>query len=222
MTYSDIGLRRNPFAVSLDVDEEAERFLPHREIRPPGLADAFVQLIGRRGAGKTTLIQHWRRLRPGPYRHVQPDRTRWQSPPVAPIVYWDEADRIPVGVLIAALARARRHGAVVIAGTHRDLSRPAGVAGMAVRTVIMPQPTPERVVTWAKHHIQRVAIRPVTLEVSLELAEAVVADCGGSWRVIGDRLHSWAARAARAAGDQPMIEAISDASASERPRHSRR
>ena len=217
MSYAALGLRRNPFAVDLDPEGTDALFLPHPAVAAPSSTDELVQILGPRGAGKTTQIRHWRQAWPGPYLHVDHDRARWRRPPVATIAYWDEADRIPLPVAAGSLIRARRRGAVIVAATHEDLSGAARLAGVSIRTVVLPEPTSTRVMDWAQRHIERASAGPPTLEVHMQLAESVVKDCGGSWRVIGDRLHSWVARQARAV-DQPMSSVTAEASASDKPR----
>lgn len=160
----------------------------------------LVQLLGEKGAGKTSHLLHWRAQADGPYRYYPPDLRRWRFPPLAPIVYWDEADRIPRLWLLLALALAACQRATVIVGTHRDLSTPARRVGLAVQTVELPALTVAEVQTWAALRVAAVCLTadvPPCLCLSDTEAAAVVAQAGGSWRAAGVLLHIWAAQVAR-------------------------
>ena len=102
---------------------------------PPGLM-TLVQVIGDRGLGKSTQLEHWRSSAPGPYHYIvrNPYRSRWQKPPVANLVYGDEIDRMPSPRRLRwfqGLAFAR---ATVVIGTHTDLGRQARLVGFDVLT----------------------------------------------------------------------------------------
>ena len=141
--YELAGLRMNPFATSED-PELATRLFVDRGVAdppPPGSA-TLVQLIGHKGAGKTTQLLAWRRDIPGPYHYVppRPYRSRWARPPVAPLVYADEVDRMPRplrGWWFRQLSQAR---ATALVGTHADLTRVASRAGLQVITHTLDRP----------------------------------------------------------------------------------
>ncbi len=141
--YRAAGLLGNPFAHESVGGEGVEggegaawfvdRGLPDP---PPAGSGTLVQILGDKGAGKTTQVMHWRRRSRGPYHYVPqlPRRARWLAPPVAPLVYADEIDRMPATLRrrwFGHLARAR---STLVAGTHDDLAAPARRAGLAVVT----------------------------------------------------------------------------------------
>ena len=140
--YQAVGLRNNPFAADDLIDDEpadpagpwfVSRGLPSP---PPPSSRTLVQVIGDQGAGKTTHVRRWRSLTPGPYHYVprRPYLQRWRRPPVGPVVYADEIDRMPRPirwVWFRALARA---SSTAVTGTHIDLTRRAERAGLTVIT----------------------------------------------------------------------------------------
>jgi hypothetical protein len=139
--YRAAGLARNPF--SIDVHDGDAGVIDHTwfvdrgipEPPPPGSA-TLVQVIGEQGAGKSTHLHVWRHRLPGPYHYVprRPYRQRWQRPPVAPLVYGDEIDRMPVPLRRRWFRRLGRIGATVVIGTHTDLSRLGRRSRFEVRT----------------------------------------------------------------------------------------
>jgi len=193
--YRRCGLRANPFAHD-DADHApgwVDRGLPG-----PAVAGGrcLVQVIGVKGAGKTTTLRRWQRAEPGPWHYVPPDLRRFAPLPVAPLVYWDEADRaLPVARRRAWRVAARR-GATVVAGTHADLGAEAAAAGLAVRTVPLPGLSAVQVRSWAA--LRFAAVTTGDGAASWDLPEDVAADvaarCAGSWRAAGDLLHVWLAR----------------------------
>ncbi len=99
----------------------------------PG-AKQLIQIIGVKGAGKTSHLKHWQAQTGGPYCYYPPGWDRVKLPVVSPIAgpihqriaYWDEADRIPTPVLVAALLTAAQTSHTIIVGTHKDLSYAQG------------------------------------------------------------------------------------------------
>ncbi len=125
--YAALGLAANPFAA-----EQQPGVAPHlwisRDDEPPMPqpgARQLVQLIGPKGAGKTSLLLRWRDQQPGPYHYVAPGSPRWRFPPLASLVYWDELDRMATPVRALALLAAAASGATVVAGSHVDLAASA-------------------------------------------------------------------------------------------------
>jgi hypothetical protein len=162
-----------------------------------------VQVVGVRGAGKTSLLSRWHAATGGRYHWVPPTPARWRLLPCAPIVYWDEADRVPPVVLLVSLLRARRAGATLVLGTHADLTRPVRRAGLPLHTVTLPCPTADTVMAWAALRIAAACLpgeAPAKLRLDTATAAQIASSCGGSWRVVGDRLHAWAADAGVTAG----------------------
>jgi len=139
--YRAAGLRTNPFTIEAadpaDPDRAAavfvDRGLP--EPPPPG-STTLVQLIGDKGAGKSTHVRHWQRRVEGPYHYVPrvPIRGRFVRPPVGPIVYADEIDRLPAHVRRSWFRASAAVSSTIVAGTHRDLSGSARRAGLRVVT----------------------------------------------------------------------------------------
>lgn len=189
--YVAAGLARNPFAW---VHEHDPGPFLDRGVgdAPPTAAGLFVQVIGVKGAGKTTTLAHWRRAVPGPYHHVPPSgRARWSFPPVGPSVYWDEVDRMPGPVRARALRRATRAGATVVVGTHEDLAGVARRYGFAVRTIELGPIDPSELHRWATERVDAVRLPGVGAGTTLSPSEyaAIAAAAGASWRVAGDLLH---------------------------------
>lgn len=197
--YGRLGLSRNPFVADPTPGVPDALWIDRHDLLPPAPVPGgrrFVQLLGPKGAGKTTTLLRWRATHAGPYRHVGPDLlSRVRPLPAGPLVYWDEVDRAVPAVLGLCLARCRRRDATVVAGTHRDLASTAARRGFAVETVTFGPITPEAARRWVERRLENVAIadghwRPGEADLA-----AAVAAAGSSWRCLGDRLHVLAARA---------------------------
>jgi len=197
--YRRCGLAANPFANGDAAETPAcwvDRGLP----APPGPGRRrLVQVVGVKGAGKTATLRRWHAATPGPWRYVPRGARRLRPLPVAPLVYWDEADRAPATLRRWALRVAARHGATVVAGTHEDLGTEARRAGIAVDTLVLPPITTGELIAWAAGRLATVGAGPEWV-LPQPVAAGVVAQAGASWRVAGDLLHAWVARevAARA------------------------
>jgi hypothetical protein len=193
--YPRCGLRGNPFAHD-DPDGSPGWAAALVDVGLPGPAAPggrqLVQVIGVRGAGKTTTLRRWHEAHAGPWRHVPPGPRRARRLPVAPLVYWDEADRAPAAVRWWAWRATARRGATVVAGTHADLGAEARAAGLAVRTVRLPEVTAEHLLRWAALRFAATATEPGWC-LPEPVAVAVAARCGNSWRSAGDLLHAWVA-----------------------------
>ena len=102
--------------------------------RPTAESGSLVELVGAKGAGKTTQLMAWRRRCPGPYHYVPPTprRSRWAMPPIANQVYVDEIDRLARPVLVRWLRNIARTGSTAVVGTHRSIARPAKLLGLDV------------------------------------------------------------------------------------------
>jgi hypothetical protein len=199
--YAALGLTRNAFVCDDPRALPDGLWLDHGlQGAPEPAARTALQVIGVRGAGKTSLLSRWHASTGGVYRWVPPAMARWRPLPCAPICYWDEADRAPQIILTLSLLRARRVGATVVLGTHTDLSRQIRRAGLDARTLTLPAPGSDSVMQWATLRIAAVRISGAAspgLTLDEATAARIAASAGGSWRTVGDQLHAWAADASR-------------------------
>jgi hypothetical protein len=144
--YVEAGLRANPFATTWS-DERTDGLVDRGLGPAPVPAQrTLVQVVGERGFGKTTQLRQWRRQapapqqpapdHPAPYHYVVrvPYRQRWVPPPVAPLVFADEVDRLPGPRRWRWFRALARVGATAVVGTHRDLGHHARRAGLTVVT----------------------------------------------------------------------------------------
>jgi hypothetical protein len=190
--YRRCGLAANPFAHGGAGEPAAwvDRGLPP----PPAPGGRrLVQVIGVKGAGKTSTLRRWRDAEPAPWRYVPRGARRLRPLPVAPLVYWDEVDRAPAALRRWALRTAARRGATVVAGTHADFGAQARRAGLAVDTVVLPPITAGELTTWAGRRLTAVGAGP-DWALPAPVAADVAARAGASWRAAGDLLHVWVAR----------------------------
>lgn len=193
--YPDLGVSANPFAPETTPGVPASLWIDRR-VPPPG-ASEVVEVIGPRGSGKTSLLLHWRSQRPGPYLHVATDRSRWRPPPLGPIVYWDEADRIPRLIRRKAVHAMAAVGSSAAVATRRPLGPSVRHPRLAHRRVVLGRITAAEVQHWAATRIREVQVGPADrLVVDDEFAARLAAGSGGSWRAIAEELHTWVARLA--------------------------
>jgi len=188
--YRRLGLRGNPFVAEpkpgVGAEVYCDRGVP--EAPRPGRGQ-IIQLIGVRGAGKTTLMLKWRGEIGGTYRHVPNNVLRFLPLPLGRLCFWDEADRAPRWLLIVQLGIARLIGATVVLGTHADLG-----VGETHRFGAL---TGSDVQRWAERHIHRASLGRASLTLPAEVAESIAHASDGSWRIAGDLLHAWAADEAK-------------------------
>ena len=193
--YRAAGLKRNPFVAegSPGVAEEhwTDRRLPASLTLRPGV---FVQVIGPKGSGKTSHLLRWRASAPGPYRHVRPGWGRLRPLPAGPVVYWDEADRALW--IKAALAIQGRQAAMVVVGTHRNLSPMARKAGFRVETHELGRLTPKEVEAFAARRIGAAGGEPGQFA-DIDYDD-IARRAGASLREAGRLLHIEVARRVRA------------------------
>lgn len=194
--YHRAGLRLNPFAQDAlppDAPVWVERGLP----APPEPGVGLLrQVIGVKGAGKTSTLRRWQAVAAGPWCYLPPGRGRLRLLPVAPLVYWDEADRALPVLRRRALRLAARRGATVVAGTHLDLAGEAAAAGLPVQTVTLAPITPGELTRWASARFAAAALDPnpdPSWTLPAEVAAELAARSGASWRAAGDLLHAWVA-----------------------------
>jgi hypothetical protein len=148
-----------------------------------------VQVIGAKGNGKTSHLLHWVGAG-GPYAHIPPGGGTPFLPTQAPVVAWDEVDRVPVARLLAALRSARRAGALVLMGTHRDLSQIVRLTGLPLVTHDLAPRDATTIAAWAQLRIASASVGTRALRVPVEVNRALAAS-GADWRAIGDALHGW-------------------------------
>ncbi|MDO5682413.1 MAG: hypothetical protein Q4G46_06260 [Propionibacteriaceae bacterium] len=203
--YARLGLARNPFLAEAEAGVEPGLWIARAGVPEPPEPGTrtLIQLIGPKGAGKTSHLLRWRERVPGPYHYVPPTRDRWRFPPVAPLVYWDEVDRMGAAVRAAALGLAGVRGATVVAGTHADLTVPACRAGLAVQTYDFPGLTVAVLQQWAALRIADAALpgRTPQLVLDADTAAGICDRVGASLREAAVDLHIWAADHARRAAE---------------------
>ncbi|WP_017325333.1 hypothetical protein [Synechococcus sp. PCC 7336] len=199
--YACLGLRGNPFILEETPGAAAGTWID-RGISPPQPGqNTFVQLQADRGAGKTSHLLHWRSQYPGPYSYYPIEvLQRWHLPAVDAIAYWDEADRIPLPLLLAGLARAASANATIAVGTHVDLAWAARWMGFRVERISLPPMDAATLQVWAARKIAAATLPDMDssgLALEPAIAVEIARAAGHSWREAADRLHIWAARQAR-------------------------
>ncbi len=189
--YRAAGLERNPFVAEVVPGVDPPHWIDRS---PPGELTfepmRFVQVIGPKGAGKTSHLLRWRAALSGPYRHVGPGLQRLAPLPGARVVYWDEADRTP-WLSLALLGQSLRRGMVVV-GTHRDLSSAARRVGFIAESHVLDQLTASDVALFASRRIVAAGGKPGDFE-RLDY-ERIARESGASLREAGRLLHIEVAR----------------------------
>lgn len=198
--YAALGLTGNPFVAEQAAGVPDALWMTRSGIpEPPKPRERrLIQLIGPKGAGKTSLLLRWRASRPGPYHYVAPGWRRWRLPTPAPVAYWDEIDRLAAPTRTVAFRYAAARGLTIVAGTHRDLARPAHACGLQVTSYEFSALTPAVLQDWAALRIAEVTRPETTPELTLEhdFAAEVCATAGPSLREAAIILHRWAAQRA--------------------------
>ena len=200
--YLNLGLQRNPFVAEDVPGVAAPLWLDRGWSQPPSeQSRRLIQVLGVKGAGKTSHLKHWQAQTGGPYCYYPLGWGRFRLPRVAAIAYWDEANRIPTPYLIVGLIWAWATGATIVAGTHRDLGAMARRCGLAVQTIHLMAFDGATLLAWTNRRIEAVRLpnRVSTLVLTLENATEIAAIAQGSWRDAADLLHIWAAKTAHAA-----------------------
>ncbi len=185
--YLAVGLARNPFVAEQQPGVDDAVFLDVGCPDPP--AAGVVELVGCRGAGKTTHLVRWSTQLEGRYHHVEVGPGRLRPLPVARVAAWDEVDRVPGPLLRLSVARARRQGSLLLLGSHR-------ATGLADVTHVMPTPTAAGVRRFFDRRVAAVTLpgqdRP-PLALSAQDAARIARQADGSWRDVGSALHVWTA-----------------------------
>lgn len=203
--YLACGLKGNPFALEIG-PVPAHLWLDRGSSRAPKVnAGTLWQVLGVRGAGKSSQLQHWREQTGGAYHYCHPNvLSRFTLPPVASIAYWDEADRIAPAFLRNAFARAARVEATIVIGTHRDLSSEATRAGIKkVQTIRLGRIHRSQLLEWAAQRI-RASSLPTgsTYTLSAENAKVMLEQSPDSWRELTGLLHAHCATWVALSGEQ--------------------
>lgn len=194
--YLSLGLQRNPFVLEDSWAITPSLWIDRGYSAPPvPKTRQLIQLIGEKGTGKTSHLKHWQAQTGGPYCYSPPGWQRLKIPEVGPIVYWDEADRIPFLYLLIALAAAARHHYTIVAGTHIDLSHAAFRVKLPVRTIQIDTFDEVLLQSWATQRIEalRISNAVCRLQLDSEKAKEIAIKAKGSWRKAADQLHIWAA-----------------------------
>lgn len=200
--YAALGLARNPFVAEQEAGTPPDLWLDRDDVpsQPPHDAGQFVQIVGVRGAGKTSLMLHWQKMTAGVYHYVDFGRSRWQLPPLAPFCYWDELDRMVGLVRMLALSMARLRGMTIIAGTHVDLAWQARISGLRCTTIhLQPLSVPllQQLATKRIHAVMLDPIQPPKLMLDQTTAQRILDHAGSSWREALVQLHIWASQRAQ-------------------------
>jgi hypothetical protein len=203
--YHALGLRRNPFYApqSLLIDDQHWIDVGYSWAPEPGRC-LFVQILGAKGAGKTSHLLRWQAQTGGPYFYQA--AWHWQTlPPCRPegdslIAYWDEANRIPWPTLIWALSQAKKHSLSLAVASHSNLAPWARALGWAVQTVILQPLNLARLEVWSSKQLAAECLMPQIsprLNLTTELLENILQQSQGSWRTAATLLHRWTAQQAQ-------------------------
>jgi hypothetical protein len=199
--YHQIGLRRNPFIAPETLEISPHRWLDMGFSFPPSpQPKLFVQIIGKKGAGKTSHLLHWKQQIGGIYYYCQADWQRWQFPPLSQVVYWDEADRIPLPILLISLGKMSYLQGTIMVGTHHNLSPLAYRFGFQVKTIHLSTLTVSYLLQWAQESLEAERLSPdIPIKVNLTTSHArkIMAQSQGSWRIAANYLHIWLAKASQ-------------------------
>ncbi|MGA1622281.1 MAG: hypothetical protein ACO36E_06085 [Synechocystis sp.] len=209
--YHRVGLRRNPFLARQDLYLNGDRWCDFG-YSVPSLTNSpqFIQFLGVKGAGKTAHLRRWQQATGGIYYYHHP--WDWHTlPPAIPdphgvkIIYWDEANRIPLPFLLWSLHRARHHQLTVVVGSHLNLAAIARLIGFPVQTYLLQSLTLPQLNHWITRQFQAESLprrSPTQIaafkQLQQQLTEPVLTDIiqhsNGSWRQAGSLLHRWLAQ----------------------------
>lgn len=190
--YVAAGLQRNPFVADDGGDVGSSLFVD-LGLPEPDSGVGVTEIVGPRGAGKTTHLRRWCARLDGRYHHLPRGRwvrgrtspANWRGLPGEGVVAWDEVDRLPRIVLGVALRRARQRRALVMLGTHAP-------TGLADRSLFLPAPTAAAVREFARRRIAAVAVDGAAVARQVPDAAAAAAIAGAAdfcWWTVGTLLH---------------------------------
>jgi hypothetical protein len=212
--YHSFGLKRNPFFAPQDLQIEGDRWLDfgYSQAICPGQR-LFIQFLGEKGAGKTSHLLHWQKQTGGHYFYQAP--WQWQTlPPTQPdlqgtaIAYWDEANRIPLPILIWALKQACKLQVAVVVGSHQNLAPLARLVGYQTKTIHLNHLTLPRLKCWINQHFiaeflperspeQTLAFQQLQNKLTDQFLLTILNESAGSWRKTATVLHRWLAQQVR-------------------------
>jgi len=198
--YQCLGLKRNPFCAPESLAIRDERWLDFGySVAPLPNQRLFIQIIGQRGAGKTSHLLHWQQQTGGEYFYQRAGD--WRSlPPIGAIAYWDEANRIPLPQLFLALYQAYRQRATIVAASHWDLKPIAQIIGFPVKTLRLSTLNPDSLQAWIQVQLASERLSediPLAIAISPQEIAEIVAYSQGSWRTASSYLHRWLAKQAQ-------------------------
>ena len=148
--YRAVGLTGNPFIAQ---QKQGKSVAPIKklfvargapDLPPPG-SRTLLQVIGDAGFGKSTHLEWWRSLQPGPLHYVprEPYKARWNQPPLVKagfkeaMVYGDEVDRMPKLLRSRWFRHLSQRRATLVIGTHVDLADLGKRSGFDVITHLL-------------------------------------------------------------------------------------
>lgn len=135
------NLERNPFGTLNDEERVAVTVLPAPVEQALARADTHLQVLGRKGRGKSTTLHYlvWQaRLcrRPVAYERLPRWQWRYHTPTDGLAVFaLDEGQRLAPWEEARLLLEQRRHGWRLLLGSHRDHRLAFALAGLDVVTV---------------------------------------------------------------------------------------
>lgn len=198
--YHAIGLQRNPFVLEERLLIPPSLWIDRGWSTPPQpKAKQLVQVIGVKGAGKTSHLKHWQAQTGGAYCYYPPGWGRVKMPVGGDIAYWDEADRIPWPMMIVALGKAAAAHSTIIVGTHTSLAAIAQSVGLTVKNIQLSAFSTQQLTQWARQRIEAASMPGIACKLQLTptTAHRITTAAHGSWREAADLLHIWAAQQAK-------------------------
>jgi hypothetical protein len=179
----------------------------------------FIQLLGTKGAGKTSHLLHWQQQTGGDYYYQKP--WDWRSiPPFQSdqwsikVTYWDEANRIPTPTLIWALKGAYHHRLTVVVASHINLAPIARFSGYPIHTIRLNCLTLPHLQRWISQQFQaeflpgrspgqELALKHIQHQLTEAFLTEIIKQSQGSWRRTATLLHRWLAQQIRSINTLP-------------------